>query len=114
MSFRNLFFIVIPVVLVVSVAAYWMNGRYRADRDAPSFLTVTVDEGDIIRRVVASGALNPLRSVQVGSQISGVIVELSADFNTPVRRGDVIARLDTSTHEANVRLATAELESARA
>jgi HlyD family secretion protein len=114
MSFRKLPLIVLPFLAVATVGTYWMSGRHRTDRAAPHFLTVTVEKGDVVRRVVASGALNPLRSVQVGSQISGVIVELSADFNTPVKRGDVIARLDTSTHEANVRLATAELESARA
>jgi len=114
MSFRKLFFTVIPLALVAVAAAFWINNRYRTDRAAPNYLTVTVDEGDVVRRVVASGALNPLRSVQVGSQISGVIVELFADFNTLVKRGDIIARLDPATHEANVRLATAELESARA
>ncbi|MCC5840553.1 MAG: efflux RND transporter periplasmic adaptor subunit [Opitutales bacterium] len=79
-----------------------------------SFQTVEVDRATIAQTVRATGRLNPLRKVQVGSQISGMIAEIHADFNSPVREGELIARLDTATFEANVRLAEAELESARA
>jgi HlyD family secretion protein len=105
------------VILLLGGSIFWIASQQRsaaAERAAPELLTVEVERGDVVRQVIASGRLNPLRTVQVGSQISGVIVELPADFNTPVRRGDVVARLDTSTYEAHLRLAQAELERALA
>jgi HlyD family secretion protein len=111
MNFRKSLIIAAAALIFVGIA-FALSGYRSERRDRPEFLTITVEEGDIVRRVIASGTLNPLRSVQVGSQISGVIVDLSADFNTPVKRGQVIARLDTASYEANVRLAEAELESA--
>ncbi len=62
----------------------------------------------------ATGRLSPVREIQVGSQISGIIVELLVDFNSEVKAGDLIAKLDTATFEANVALAEAELRSAKA
>lgn len=108
--------VTVGVILVFSLGLWLLSQRRSAatERDTPALLTVEVERGDIVRRVVVSGQLNPLRTVQVGSQISGVIVELPADFNTPVNRGDVVARLDTATYEAELRLAEAELDRARA
>lgn len=111
---RNLGLWTALLAAVVVVAIGWNNRRQAAGSGAPEWLTVPVERGDVVRKVVASGTLNPVRSVQVGSQISGVIVELPVDFNHRVRRGDVVARIDTATFEANVRLAEAELASARA
>lgn len=104
------------MVIVLGVAWGWRAWSRAASAAAAdtAWLTATVERGDVRRTVVASGTLNPLRSVQVGSQISGVIVDLPADFNQVVRRGDVVARIDTATFEANVRLAEAELASAKA
>lgn len=73
-----------------------------------------VERGEIVQTVRATGQLSPVREVQVGSQISGNIVELLADFNSEVRKGDLIAKLDTATFEADVELAQAELRSAEA
>lgn len=103
------------LILALAAAAWFglVRPRHTAS-DTPVFLTTEAESGDIVRRVIASGTLNPLRSIQVGSQISGVILDLPADFNTVVRRGDVVARIDTATFEAAVRLAEAELESALA
>jgi HlyD family secretion protein len=108
-------FTVISVLLLVVGGILWIAVQRRAaaaERAAPELLVVPVERGPVVRQVIASGRLNPLRTVQVGSQISGVIVELPADFNTPVRRGEVVARLDTATYEAHLRLAQAELERA--
>jgi HlyD family secretion protein len=102
------------LALAVLLAIGWNQRRQIAGPGAPEWLAVVVERGDVVRKVIASGTLNPVRSVQVGSQISGVILELPADFNHRVRQGDVVARLDPATFEANVRLAEAELASARA
>jgi HlyD family secretion protein len=73
-----------------------------------------VERGPIVQSIRATGQLSPVREVQVGSQISGIITELFADFNTEVEKGMLIAKLDTATYEANVDLAEAELRSADA
>jgi HlyD family secretion protein len=64
--------------------------------------------------VTATGQLNPVISVQVGSQISGIIQKLFADFNSPVKAGQVIAQLDSSTYVATLHQAQGELANARA
>lgn len=76
--------------------------------------TVEVDRGDLQQTVSATGQLNPVVNVQVGSQVSGMIDEIMVDFNSEVRRGQVLARLDTATFEANVRQAEGEVASAEA
>jgi HlyD family secretion protein len=76
-------------------------------------LTVEADRGDVVAFVRATGQLNSIRRIQVGSQISGNIAEIHADFNDQVSKGQLIALIDTATYKANVELAEAELESAK-
>ena len=63
-------------------------------RDQTQYFTATVDEGDIQAVVNATGAINAVTTVQVGSQVSGNIAELNADFNSHVTKGQVVARID--------------------
>ncbi|TVR48495.1 MAG: efflux RND transporter periplasmic adaptor subunit [Puniceicoccaceae bacterium] len=110
--FRRWLLLLVPLALVTWGFMSWRPGS--GEGNPPPFQTIAVDRGDVVQSVVATGQLNPVRRVQVGSQISGIIEELLADFNTEVRAGQVVARLDRSTFEAAVRLAEAELASARA
>ena len=71
--------------------------------------TVTVTEGDIVDTVGATGALEAVTTVQVGSQVSGIIQDLYVDFNSIVREGDVIMRLDPSLFETQLEQARANL-----
>lgn len=73
-----------------------------------------VARGRVTATVTASGTLSPLKTVQVGSQVSGRIVELFADFNSEVKKGDVIARIDPSLLESDKARSRANLQSARA
>ncbi|MFU8811634.1 MAG: efflux RND transporter periplasmic adaptor subunit [Balneolaceae bacterium] len=104
------------VLLAVSAfVLYWGTTAYTSGEGAiPPLHTEPVHTGDVLQRVVAFGTLQPVQKVTVGSQVSGIIEELFADFNSPVRRGEVIAQIDPSTFAANVRTAEAELESAEA
>jgi HlyD family secretion protein len=79
---------------------------------APDFRTERAARGDIAATVEAAGTLNALVVVSVGSQISGQIKELYADFNSQVREGEVIARVEPEMYEARVAQAQAELEMA--
>ena len=71
--------------------------------------TAAIDTGDIVRSVATSGAVRPLITVEVGSQLSGQIAEIYADFNTPVEKDQILALIDTQTFETRVLQDTANL-----
>ena len=76
--------------------------------------TVTVARGDIVQHVTASGALSAVVSVDVGSQVSGKIIALYVDFNSPVKKGQLVAEIDPTIYEASLRQAEGQLASAQA
>ena len=78
------------------------------------YLTQTIDRGSIVTEVSAAGTLNALVRTEVSSQLSGQIVELLVDFNDRVEQGQVLARLDPRSYQAQVREASANLEMTRA
>ncbi|MBI1736792.1 MAG: efflux RND transporter periplasmic adaptor subunit [Candidatus Rokubacteria bacterium] len=78
------------------------------------YRTATVDRGALVASVSATGQLAAVTTVLVGSQVSGQIRELHADFNSPVEQGQLIARIDPDVFQAKVAAARAELDSARA
>jgi HlyD family secretion protein len=80
---------------------------------APEFKTVKVEKGTITASVSATGILSPVVQVQIGSQVSGQLKEILADFNSEVKQGQLIARLDPETFEYRVRQAEADVEAAR-
>jgi HlyD family secretion protein len=99
--------------IVILLAAIGLIVGLGSD-SAPQYKTVKVEKGNIVASVAASGTLSAVVSVQVGSQISGQIKELYADFNTEVKQGQLIARIDPETFEYKVRQAQADLEASRA
>ena len=90
------------ILLLAVLAGGWFGfQRWRSNSAGPgvvSFKTNAVVKGDVVQVVTANGALNPVRVVTVGSQISGIITELNADFNSRVQQGQVLARI-TATEE---------------
>jgi len=80
----------------------------------PAFRTVAVSRGPLTAAVSATGTLNAVITVQVGSQVSGQVKELYADFNSVVKKNQVIARIDPDTFEAKVNQTKAQVEAARA
>ncbi len=97
-------------LLVVAAAAFFLT---RKPEDAP-FATATVERGEIAEVVGATGIVEAVTTIQVGSQVSGTILHLLADFNSVVKKGQVIARLDPSLFEARLGQARANLVSAGA
>lgn len=91
----------------------WSWQPWRATTDQPQYRLAVLERGPLSAAVSASGTLNALVTVQVGSQVSGQVRELLADFNSEVRRGQVIARLDPETFETRVDQAEADLAAAR-
>src|SRR5688572_346978 len=97
------------LVLVGGGIGFWMWRRSVAANAGPRYETVAVDRGAITAKVTATGTLSALVTVQVGSQVSGRIKELLVDFNAPVKKGQVLARLDPEMFDAAVEQARANL-----
>jgi HlyD family secretion protein len=109
---RRHWHVLLPVVLVllaVGAALLFEALRPRTSSSAIRFETVPASRGAIQARVTASGTLSALVTVQVGSQISGRIQWLGADYNTVVRKGQVVARIDPSLYTAAVEQARAKV-----
>src|SRR5260370_27508505 len=79
------------VLAVIAGGAVWY-ARANAPKP-PRFTTAAVERGRVVARVTATGTLSPLVTVQVGAQVSGRIQQLMVDFNSPAKKGAVIARL---------------------
>ncbi len=90
---------------------WWWQARL-ADA-APKYRLTKVERGPLSAVVVASGTLNAVTTVQVGSQVSGQIKEILADFNTAVKKNQIIARIDPSSFELRVNQARADVDSAQ-
>lgn len=80
--------------------------------DPPKFLTTTVEKGSLTSVVQATGSINPLTTVPVGSYVSGTVKYIFADFNSRVQAGEVLAQLDPEVYEAQVTQARGNLENA--
>ncbi len=104
-------------LLVVAVSAAIVTGGYLYSQSVGNrspFRTAAVTRGPLTAAISATGTLNAVITVQVGSQVSGQIKELFADFNSQVEKGQVIARIDPDIFEAKVNQAKGQLESSRA
>jgi HlyD family secretion protein len=93
----------------LSAAAFLRHGAER-----PALITQAVTRGSLVTVIAATGTLEPVTTVQVGTQVSGTIESLGADFNSIVRKGQVVARLDQSLYRTAVEQARANLVQAEA
>src|SRR5947207_373700 len=104
---------VIGGIALLAVAIGLFAWSRASKKTPPSYETVKVDRGRIVARVTATGTVSALVTVQVGSQVSGRISELYADFNSQVKKGQVIARIDPELFNAAVEQAKANHAAAR-
>lgn len=100
------------VLGAASAGAWWWTGRSSAD--SPQWRTAKVTRGTLTAVVSASGTINPVASVSVGSQVSGQIAQVLVDFNSSVKAQQVIARINPETFQQQVRQAQADLDAALA
>ena len=106
--------VAVAVVAVALGAGYaWLRSRAAA-RPAYRFEVALVDHGPLRAKVTATGTVNPIKQVQVGSQVSGTIQSLGADFNSVVTPGERIAQIDPRSFQAAVNQAKANLLAAKA
>src|SRR5213075_374650 len=106
---RNL----VIAAIVLLIVAFFVFSRFGRS-SAAQFQTATVTRGPITQTVTATGTLNPVVNVQVGSQVSGNIQKLFADFNSKVKAGDVVAQIDPALFQATVTQAEGDLASSQA
>lgn len=103
--------VVVGIILLIAAAfAFTRCGN----SGATQFQTAAVTRGPITRTVTATGTLNPVVNVQVGSQVSGNIQKLFADFNSRVKAGDVVAQIDPVLFQATVTQAEGDMANAQA
>src|SRR5213075_3177649 len=101
-------------VLIVGLLIIAFIVRQCRTRAASNYQTAMVTRGPIIQAVTATGTLNPVVNVQVGSQVSGNIAKLFADFNSQVKAGQVVVQIDPALFQATVTQAEGELANAQA
>ena len=101
------------VVIVAGAAAFAAWRTFGPASNGVEFRLAKIERGNVTSVVSASGTLNAVTTVLVGSQISGQIKELTVDFNSIVKQGQLLARIDPESYEIRVRQAEADLEAAR-
>jgi HlyD family secretion protein len=106
---RNWVLIVVILGAVALVVAFRLNQKPEEE-----FFTANVEQGDIRQVIEATGTINPVTLVQVGSQVSGMISKLYVDFNSKVTQGQVIAEIDPKLFQGAVLQAQADLQTAQA
>jgi HlyD family secretion protein len=102
------------VALVIGLFAIMFSIRRCTSSSTANYQTATITRGPITQAVTATGTLNPVVNVQVGSQVSGNIAKLFADFNSQVKAGQVVAEIDPALFKATVTQAEGDLASAQA
>ncbi|TMQ08943.1 MAG: efflux RND transporter periplasmic adaptor subunit, partial [Deltaproteobacteria bacterium] len=106
--------IVVLALVVGAIAFVVIKKPWAKSEDPITFSTVTVSRGSIAAQVAANGTLSAVKTVQVGAQVSGRVVELNADFNDKVTKGQVIAKLDDVVLRSQVDQSAASLALAAA
>lgn len=102
------------VILAVLAGGYWfVKNRAGKNGSENKYRTQEIDRGKVTMTVTATGTASAVTTVQVGSQVSGVIERIHVDFNSPVHRGQLLAELDPTPFEAQAQQRRADLEKAK-
>lgn len=102
------------IAIAFVAVAIWLATRDESSIPTDAYAVATVLRGDIVQSVSTTGRLKPLVTVEISSQISGLVREVAVDFNAAVRRGQVLARIDPATYEQRLQQTTADLTAAEA
>ena len=109
---RRLWIVALTLVLAAAASGAWVYAQSRGN--TPKFRTAKVERGPLTATVSATGTLNAVVTVQVGSQVSGQVKELFADFNSQVKRNQLVARIDPEKFQAAVAQSKAQVDMAKA
>jgi HlyD family secretion protein len=105
--------IIVALVVIIGGIWIWKDAHKNADEKTPYRLGVA-DRGTVETVVTATGTVSAVTTVQVGTQVSGTILNLYVDFNSPVHKGEIIARLDPTSLQTTVKQSQASLDQAKA
>ncbi len=111
--FRGKKWLVAVLILVTGGVVWAFRDHKNADGLERYFVTKPVVRGDLEKKVTATGRLKALRTVHVGAQVSGIITEVRAEFNSRVHKGDVLAQIDPAIYRAQVLEARSNLQKIR-
>lgn len=103
----------VAIVALLGAGAWYWTTR-KSDGAESAYRTATVERGDIRVAISATGTLSAISTVTVGSQISGQVTDVLVDYNSEVKKGQVLARIDPSTYEAQIEQGNAQIASAQA
>jgi HlyD family secretion protein len=108
---RRAFFVLVAIALATTGGVgYWLTS---ANGQQAGYRLAKIEKGSLTAAVAAAGTLNPVSAVQISSQISGQIREIMVDFNSAVKKGQLVARIDPETYQHRLRQAEADLEAMR-
>ena len=107
---KRLLLIILFLAASISIWLYLHKG----EQSAPIFTTTKTTRGDISQIITASGSLEPVISIEVGSQVSGLVTAVLVDFNSSVKAGQLIAKIDTASYDQNLKQAEADHASTKA
>jgi HlyD family secretion protein len=112
---KRKYYIIIASVLVVILVFFFFFGKFRKSSTTEfEFETAVVQKGKVLNTVTASGALEALETVEVGTQVSGVISAIFVDFNSVVKKGQVLAKIDETPLIAQLNQSQANVDQAEA
>lgn len=101
---------VLPAAFLLGAAVYFSS----SNGSKPNYVTEELKRGTIVQKVTASGVINPISTVNIGTQVSGTIAEIFVDYNSEVKKNQLLAQIDPSLFEATVTQRRAALEIAKA
>ncbi len=110
---KNKRIIVAFAIALIAVATLVFSSFQKGD-DSIIYKTAKVDRGDISSYVVTTGSINPINTVEIGTQISGAVEDVYVDFNSRVKKGDPLAQIDPTPFRAKVTQTKADLKKAQA
>jgi HlyD family secretion protein len=107
--------LILAIVIIALVVVFFLKNSQLVSRSPSySYNTATIDSGDIAAYISASGTVNPVITVDVVAHVSGVVNQIHADFNSIVKQGEILAQIDPTLYELQVRQADASLSKAQA
>ncbi len=102
---------ILAIIIITILGGFYLFGGKKA---IDGYKTAEVTKGDLIERITASGTINPVSTINIGTQVSGTIKDIYVDYNSEVKEGQVLAQIDPALFDAAVSAKTAALNVAKA
>lgn len=104
----------LKIILAASAVGIALSWVFRGDNEISSYRTYKLAKGDIVEKITASGTINPISTINIGTQVSGTISEIYVDYNSKVKKNQLLAQIDPALFEATVGQKRAALSVAKA